>query len=105
MAIIVGQDSSGIARTILTDSNGKIITSSNSTEEFSINDVDDASSTTSYIGLAKSDGTWLIRKVVDSTTFSIRYANVSNNSSYTDYSTAWTNRASLTYEQIEELTL
>lgn len=74
--------------------------------KYSTNDVDTVSSTT-YVGkaLPNSATGWLIQKVVDTSgDLTITYANVSNNGSYTTYSTAWAARLSLTYGAIETLT-
>ncbi len=54
-----------------------------------------------YIGTTKNDGIWLIKKWESG---SMRYANISNNPTKTIYSDAWTDRADLVYELIEELT-
>lgn len=61
------------------------------------NDLDDVSPIT-YIG--KSNGTnWEVQKVTESgSDLSIRYATILNNSLYTTYADAWTNRLTLTYE-------
>lgn len=61
------------------------------------NDLDDAAPIT-YIG--KSNGTnWEVQKVTESgSDLSIRYATILNNSLYTTYADAWTNRLTLTYE-------
>ncbi len=60
------------------------------TDGYEINDVDDAS-IPSYYGFVDKDGNWYITK--EDTDGSFRYARGS-----VDYSTNWTNRASLTYD-------
>jgi len=61
------------------------------------NDLDDVSPIT-YIG--KSNGiNWEVQKVTETgSDLSIRYATILNNSLYTTYDDAWTNRLTLTYE-------
>lgn len=66
---------------------------------FGSNDVDKASSTVTYEGSESPDGEWVILEVtVADTITSMRYATAKNNPSKTSYSTAWTDRASLTYD-------
>lgn len=50
-----------------------------------------------YFGYQDSDGAWMIAKHDKTSGDNMRFATVSNNSSYSDYTSAWTNRASLTY--------
>ena len=72
-------------------------------------DVDEDLSTdgTFYVGKMKTDGTWLIQKTAKISPteedYDINFANVSNNGTYTDYASAWTNRLTLTYEKIDSL--
>lgn len=66
-----------------------------------INDLDDGDTTSNilYIGLEDPSGNWCVSKF-DETTQTLptkQYATVDNNSSTTTYSDAWTNRATLTY--------
>lgn len=70
---------------------------------YSVHDVAVVSSTT-YVGKETAEGKWLIVSIDESSGTVLRYANVSNNSGYTTYSSAWTARASLTYDYIENLT-
>jgi len=65
--------------------------------DYMTNDVDEATSTLTYVGKEDGDGNWAIQKIDESSGTSITYATVTNNSGTTSYSTAWTNRASLTY--------
>ena len=69
---------------------------------YKANDVDEASSTLTYVGKEDSAGSWLIVKIDESSGTSIQYATVKNNSGTSDYSTAWTGRASLTYQDYSE---
>lgn len=55
------------------------------------------SGTDTYVGYEIVSGGWLIKYIDTSTGTVIRFASQKNNTSTTDYSTAWTNRASLTY--------
>ena len=72
--------------------------------DYVLNDLDEASSTVTYLGKAKSDGTWLLVKLDSSSGLSMRYANNSNNSSVSSYSSAWSSRATLTYDEVQDLT-
>jgi hypothetical protein len=68
-------------------------------------EVDDASPIT-YVGKKNArSGAWLIERIVDTGADSaIRYANESNNISYTTFASAWSARASLVYAEINTLT-
>lgn len=55
------------------------------------------SGTITYIGYEDADGDWFIKRLDTASGTEIRFATVNNNVSTTDYSTAWTNRADLTY--------
>jgi hypothetical protein len=55
-----------------------------------------------YVGKTKSNGTWLVEKFVNATGAKT-YANLSNNSGVADYATAWSNRATLTYNRFDEI--
>ena len=70
---------------------------------YQMNDLDEASDTITYVGKVKDDGTWLVVKIDSTSGLSMRYANNSNNQSTTSYSTAWTNRASLSYSLFHEI--
>ena len=66
----------------------------------------DEDGATSYLGQIKAtNGNWLITKFVDSSgDIAATYANESNNVAYTTMAAAWAARASLTYEDINDLT-
>ena len=55
-----------------------------------------------YIGKQNKDGSWLII-YGDDVNGSIRYANVSNNSSYVTYDSAWTNKELLSFSKFGDL--
>ena len=58
-----------------------------------------------YVGQVKSTGEWLLTKSVDTAgDLNITYANLSNNLTMTTFSLAWTDRATLTYSLISDLT-
>ena len=65
-----------------------------------MNGLEEASQTITYIGLESLSGTWWIKKI-DSTS-GIQHASVSTDPSYTTYTTAWTNRATLTYSDYQD---
>jgi hypothetical protein len=59
-----------------------------------------------YVCQMKSDGTWLFMKIDESGNFAtFTYANVSNNPTKKTYALAYTDRATLTYELLSELTI
>lgn len=64
--------------------------------EFQASDVDEAANPR-YYGFLSIDGKWLIRQL-NTATGAIRYAKGSKN-----YSTNWTNRASLSYSYYSEV--
>jgi hypothetical protein len=64
---------------------------------FGANNVEEASATVTYVGKEMTDGTWVVQKIDTSSGTAITWATETNNSGTTSYSTAWTNRASLTY--------
>jgi hypothetical protein len=66
----------------------------------------DEAGTTTYVGTIKAtNGNWLITKYVDNNgDITATYANESNNATYTTPTSAWTNRASLSYTAINNLT-
>ena len=73
-------------------------------QNYQINDVDTVSTTT-YIGKAKLDGTWLIERIVESgDDLAKDYANESNNSGVSTYASGWSNRLTLTFGEIQTLT-
>jgi len=94
---------------LLVDDDGKLVVSSSggsSTSDlksYILNDYEVASATLTYLGKEKSDGTWLLVSI-DGSTGQFRFANVSNNSSLTTYTTAYAARATLTYDVLENLT-
>lgn len=65
---------------------------------FATSDIDEASATLVYICKIDADGAWLILKIDSSSNpNSFTYASVLNNPTVTDYDSAFTDRASLTY--------
>lgn len=65
---------------------------------YRVNDITDDSQTVYYIGREDADGDWYIMQVDQSNNAkSFRYASAKNNTSYTDYATAWAAYESLTY--------
>ncbi len=56
-----------------------------------------------YVGkVTDSGGRWLVQRFSTSTGV-MGWANVSNNPSYTTYTSAWANRLTLTYSPFQEL--
>lgn len=74
-------------------------------DDYKSNDLDESGSTI-YVGQSKPDSeSWLIQRMVDTSgDLDMQYANISNNPGSTTYAHAWTNRLTLTYENIGELT-
>jgi len=66
------------------------------------NNIDEVSSTLTYVGKEDKDGAWVIQKIDTSSGTSITYATQTNNPTYDNYSDAWTNRASLTYSAYKD---
>lgn len=65
--------------------------------KFSVNNIDEASSTVTYFGKESDEGFWVILKKDTSSGKAFTYATINNNASVTSYSSAWSARASLTY--------
>ncbi len=84
---------------------GEITTVANPLDKYSIAAIDEASSTVTYIGKQNTTGTWLLQRLTEAATVtSVEYANISNNGTETTYSLAWTNRATLTFTLLDNLT-
>jgi len=69
---------------------------------FGTNNIDEASSTLTYVGKEDKDGVWVIQKIDTSSGTTITYATQTNNPTYTSYYSAWTNRSSLIYGSYKE---
>lgn len=67
---------------------------------FEASDQDTSNATYNYFGFLTQDNNWFIQRFDLSTPNVIlfRFATVKNNTSYVNYSGAWTARASLTYD-------
>ena len=65
----------------------------------------DESGIVTYIGSMNIYGVWLVKKLTESgNALTITYANISNNDTRTTFALAWTNRLTLIYDLIENLT-
>lgn len=96
-ASVTQRGSKGALAVDMVDSSGNSIGGSASTG-YETNDVDEPTSTLTYVGKESADGSWLIQKIdASSNPTTIQYATIVNNSGTVDYSTAFTNRASLIY--------
>jgi len=69
---------------------------------FGTNNIDEASSTLTYVGKEDADGAWVIQKIDTENGVSITYATQKNNPTIDNYSDAWTNRSSLTFGTYKE---
>jgi hypothetical protein len=66
---------------------------------YATNDVDNNNKKNVYEGLETSDGSWQIVNIVTTgKIISNRYATITNNPTYTSYASAFTDRATLTYD-------
>lgn len=67
---------------------------------FEASDQDTVSATYNYFGFLTQDGQWVIQRFDMSVTniINYRYATLSNNAGYNVYSSAWTDRAALTFD-------
>ena len=80
------------------------ISSSDVIDSYKTHDIEE-DGTTTYVGKQDVNGTWLIMKIVEvGDDTDITYANISNNVTKTTYTTAWTDRTTLTYVDISDLT-
>lgn len=77
--------------TTLSAINGKLAA------EFEVNEIENASATITYVGAETAAGVWWIRKMDSTSGSAIGHATEVNNATYTTYTDAWTNRATLTY--------
>ena len=73
---------------------GSVTASASTLADYSVNDMTDE-----YFGYTKPDGTWLVKKVTDT---SVTYATVSNNGTVTSYTDAWTDKSILNYGRFDE---
>ncbi len=79
---------------------GTITAEASTLAEFQFNDSDaTTTASTEYFGYTKPDGTWLVKKLTDTT---LRYATVTNNGAVTTYGDAWAAIASLTYGRMDQ---
>ncbi len=83
---------------------GSVTMPSTIIKDYITHDLDEASSPITYIGKLNNAGDWLLVKMDETSELDLTYANISNNISYTTYATAWAARASLTYEDLDQLT-
>lgn len=93
-------DTGGVGKVGLESGEGEI--GAVSFIEFNTNDIEEASATITYIGGEDKDGEWIVKKIDTTSGNSFQYASVTNNPTRTSYDLAWTNRATLTYENYGE---
>lgn len=84
-----------------TDEEGQVQVEIRGFDAYQLNHIDDGNTTANvtYLGAQDQDAKYAITKI-DETTAPLplfTYATIKNNAATTDYSTAWTNRATLTY--------
>lgn len=72
--------------------------------QYIFHDLDESGNPITYIGKEKNDGNWLVQEMDETSGLVMRYANISNNATRTTYSAAWSNRATLSYALLENLT-
>jgi len=64
---------------------------------FATSDIDEASSTVTYIGKMDADGAWMVMKIDETTGTAFTYATVKNNPTLTTYALGWAARTTATY--------
>jgi len=72
------------------------------TKQFGTNDIDEASSTLTYVGKEDADENWVVQQIDTSSGTAITYATETNNPTYETYASAWTDRATLTYQNYKD---
>lgn len=80
---------------------GLVVSGEVSLDEYGLND-EATSGDITYLGKEAAEDEWLIVKIDSSSGTSFRYASEVNNSGTTTYSSAWSNRTTLTYERYPE---
>lgn len=70
-------------------------------DSYGVNDISPKSGNTTWIGKQDKDARWMVMKIDETTGADFGYATTKNNSSVTSYSSAWTNKATLTYNDYE----
>ncbi len=97
---IIPVNESGIYTPI---SSGSVNIPANIIKDYQTHDLDEASSPVTYVCKMNNNSDWLILKMDETSELELQYANESNNPTYTTYGTAYTARASLTYEDLDQL--
>ena len=99
---LLGYDGTNLVR-IRANASGELQVAGSGGEisEYQLNDIDNGNTTTDvvYLGMEKGDGSWCVKKIDNTTaaTPAFQYATVANNGAVTTYSSAWSQIASLTY--------
>ncbi len=93
----------------ITDTNGNktltINSEANLVAKYVTNDLDDVGGGVTYLGQFKPEGSWLVKRITETgDDLAVDYANLSNNPTRITYTDAFTNRLTLTYEEIQNLT-
>jgi len=90
------QDSAGNDVRVRVNGKGQIETSTTGSHQ--LNDLENASSTVTYIGDERVDGEWRVRRMTKTISgLMLDYATIKQNASLINYSTAWSNRLTLVY--------
>ncbi|OYT15315.1 MAG: hypothetical protein B7C24_13705 [Bacteroidetes bacterium 4572_77] len=84
-------------------SSGSVNIPANIIKDYQVIDLDESASPITYICKQNNSGDWLIIKMNETSELALQYANISNNGSYTTYTDAHTARASLTYQDLDQL--
>ena len=103
--LAAGSKTSVVTTTV--DSSGNVIDSFGSSllANYVTQGLDDTTtSNVTYIGQVKNDGAWLIKKLDETSGMIFTFANLSNNTTKTTYTLAWADRATLVYENFNDLT-
>lgn len=74
---------------------------------FEASDQDVAGPTYQYFGFLTQDGNWVIQRfdLSVANVINYRYATLKTNAGYNVYSSAWTDRASLTYDYFNKVSI
>ena len=78
------------------ESGGETSIRNTTLQRFGLNEIEEVGVIT-YFGKSDSEGNWLIMKIDETSGTVFSYAAIKNNSGVSTYSTAWTNRATITY--------
>ena len=65
---------------------------------WNLNDIEEASTTVTYIGQEDKAGNWYLKKIDTSSNVAFGHATVTNNPTISSYGSAWAGRGTITYQ-------